>query len=130
MTTPTIPAKHTAAYRAGAYLHANGPKSQTDLLCAIDFGSPSKARDCLQRAIRSGWLVVTAGDAITLGDLAHAHFTDLGAEEPKYVGQIVPPRSVNLMDRPAYVPERRIVRRDAMDNSLAAMPSKFHRELP
>lgn len=49
--------------------------------------------------------------------------------EPAPTGRVAEPRCINLMDRPAYVPPKRFVRPDAMDNSLAAMPSHFGKDL-
>lgn len=122
------PTKSNAHYKAGEYLHAHGPQDERALLDAVSFGfQPAVAKDNLQRAIQIGWLKVLGDGRIDLSREARVHFE---GEPVKPVGQMAGPRIINVMDRKPYVPPKRMVRPDALDNSLAAIPSFYGKARP
>lgn len=132
MTTPItgqarIPRKYDVIYKAAQYIFEYGPQADVDLFLAIDFGPRAFYREKLQRAFACQWLVQTP-EGVDITELAREHFAG-PMPKTEYVGQMAGPRFVDVMNRPAYVPPRRLVRVDAFDNSLAAMPSKFWKDL-
>lgn len=133
MTTPItgharIPRKYDVIYKAAQYIFEYGPQADVALFQAIDFGPREYYREKLRRAFSCQWLVQTP-EGVDITELAREHFA---GPMPKieYVGQMAGPRFVDLMNRPAYVPPRRLVRADALDNSLQAMPSHYGKGNP
>jgi hypothetical protein len=127
MTTPRIPGRDTAPYKAAQYLYEEGPKSERDLLQAVDFGVSYKERDNLQRAIRSGWLVTTPDGRIVCSDVALDHF-DTRPTVEKYIGTPAGPRIIDVMNRPPYKPAKPLRRADALDCSVRAIPSFYGKD--
>lgn len=120
--TPRVPRQSQASYKA-AQLLLSGPMAERELFAAIDFGpKPCLRNEALTRAIDTGWLVRNH-DLIDLTEFAREHFED--APKPVFVGKAAEPRSINVMDRPAYVPPKRLPRDDEPDWSLRARPSFF-----
>jgi hypothetical protein len=132
MTTPKqIPPHNSARYKAGELIYREGAKTEVELLAAINFDRRAGyARNNLQSAIEGGWLRQEKSGRIDISHRARVHYEESAPaaqpEAPK--GQVAEPRFINLMDRPAYKPAKPFRRADALDNSLAAMPSKFHKE--
>lgn len=131
-----IPPRNAARYQAGEIIHRDGSKSEAEILALVNFGGkPTAQRENLQRAIASGWLVSVAG-VVSCGATATAHYQTQTRKAAPVVstGLPVPPRFINLMDRPElsrkYIPSRRGPRADALDNSLAVMPSHFGKGNP
>lgn len=107
----TIPASHSAHYKAAQHLFQHGPMSERDLRTAISFGHRSSAAaDNLQRAITKGWLVTTGDGLIKCSDLALDHFES--KPQQKYVGKVAAPRQIDVMSRPTYQPPKRVIRAD------------------
>jgi hypothetical protein len=111
MTAPqSHPHRNSAAYKASEYLFREGPKTERELLAAVDFGMAYEAPNRLQASITSGWLTTTSTGTIACGARAVEHF----AERPKkYVGQKAEPRQVDVMHRKPYRTPARFVRGDA-----------------
>lgn len=110
MKTNRIPRPSQASYKAAELIHRDGPMLERDLFALVDFGARvSNRAAAMSRAIDSGWLV-RIDDHIVLSDFARDYMNSKPTEV--YVGQIVPPRSINLMTRPPYKSKPRIPRAD------------------
>jgi hypothetical protein len=118
--TTGILQRASAAYKVGEYLHKNGPQTEEQLFAAVRFGTRQgdRARR-LQDAIIDGWLTTTPSGLINLTDAARKHFEQA---KPPYVGKVAEPRSINMMERPAWVPPKRIVRDDVPAWSVRVKP--------
>lgn len=142
----SIPPHNAPRFKAGQLIHREGPKTAAELFAAIYFGkNASTARDNLRQSIGTGWLVDVAG-VISCSAAATAYYKARANEidggklsrlpdpEPEPTGQKVPPRVGDLLYGPElsrkYIPNRRGPRLDALDNSLATMPSFYSKALP
>lgn len=118
-----IPQRASAAYKAGEYLHKNGAQTEEELFAAVKFGTrPCDRARRLQDAIIDGWLTTTPSGLINLSDAARKYFEQA---KPRYVGKVAGPRQINLMDRPPYVPPKRMVRDDVPAWSIRAKPTFY-----
>lgn len=114
MTTqiPSVPYRNSAAYKSGELIYHTGPKTEADLFSAIGFGSRDHIRrQKLDEAIETGWLMRLPGYQLDLTDFARAYFDD-EAPETRPMGKVAEPRSINLMNRQAYKPPKRLPRDD------------------
>lgn len=86
--TPRIPKANIAAYKAGAMIYKEGPKTEVELFQAIDFGTPGNRASKIANAIAGGWLI-DIGGKIGIGEFARKHFAGEDEEPaPAYVGQV------------------------------------------
>lgn len=111
--------RNGTSYAAGQHLHKVGPLTERELFAAVQFGGLNVvAADVLQRALTSGWLVVSADGKIDISSFARAHYDEVAGESaPKYVGQIAAARQqADVFARPAlskkYIPNPRGTRQD------------------
>jgi hypothetical protein len=119
-----IPQRASAAYKAGEYLHKNGPQTEEELFAAVKFGTrPGDRARRLQDAIIDGWLTTTPNGLVALTDAARDHFAK---PKSRYVGKVALPRQIDVMNRPPYVPPKRVIRDDVPAWSVRAKPS-LHR---
>jgi hypothetical protein len=110
---------------AGVYLYRNGPTPEKDLFAALAVTlAPHLQAEVLARAIRAGWLAITADGNLDCSKAARAHYQEVFGEkviEP--VGQIAAPRRApTVYERPPlskkYIPNSRGSRQDVPDWSV------------
>lgn len=111
--------RNGTSYAAGQHLHKVGPLTERELFAAVPFGGRNVvAADVLQRALTSGWLVVSADGKIDISSFARAHYDEVAGEPaPKYVGQIAAIRQpADVFARPPlskrFMPNPRGTRQD------------------
>lgn len=123
MTAPKtnrIPDIDSDSYVAARWIYDNGPRTDVELFAAGHFGGRKSYDITLQRAITTGWLVVTERGQIACGEAALDHFD--GVEKPVWVGEKAASPSINLMTRPPlsrrHIPNPRGPRADVPDWSV------------
>lgn len=121
MTHLTMPNRPTAASRAAMLILTEGPMKRSDLFTRIDFGAKESGREsCLKRAVSAGWL--TRSEHGTLDITAEARELLATHDEleppPKLTGTVATSRMMNVYERPAYKPAKRIVRHDVPEWSI------------
>lgn len=124
-----VPGTNSAAYIAGRAIYARGPVNHEQLFSLARFGVTAGAQSSnLKKAVDNGWLVDDEG-VVRLSDRAQHYYA--GTEpEPKPMGSLATPRenvNAGLPMTARHRPDTRGRRQDAMDNSLAAMPSHYAR---
>lgn len=118
------PSRNTASYKAAALIYETGSKTEADLFSMIDFGArPDLQMATLERALETGWLRRLPDFRIALTDFALEYFET--EPEPKYVGQVAGPRSIDVMHRPAYKPPKRLPR-DSEPEWSVRVGASFH----
>jgi hypothetical protein len=128
-----VPGSKSAAYIAGRAIYARGPSSQEQVFGYARFGQSHGAEAAnLKRAIDIGWLKKQPDGFIGLSEKAQHYYA--GTEpEPKEMGSLATPRENLHAMQPLSSKHRlnpRGLRADALDNSLAAMPSHFGKVTP
>lgn len=110
----TLSKRPSAARSAALLIYAEGPKTREELYAAVDFGNqPSKRGGVLRDAVNGGWLEVREDGKYDVTFQALAMLEQENTEKPvKFVGEKAAPRSINLMNRPAYVPPPKRIPRD------------------
>lgn len=127
-----VPDPSHPSYIAAKAMLNRPPLSAQEVLALADFG-PEKTRMAkLRDALRNRWLIEIPGGRIIASEFAQDHF-DQPQPVAKFAGTTATSReNVNAM-KPLSLKHRlnpRGLRADALDNSLAAMPSHFAKVMP
>jgi hypothetical protein len=122
MTRPTIPKKSSGSYKAARLIYDTGSKTEAELGAVIDFGNERNVAISLDAAIASGWLRRLPDGRFALTDSALEYFD---SEPVKDVREIVKPRDMNLVQRAAYKPSKRVPRDDEPAWSERAVPNFY-----
>jgi hypothetical protein len=94
------PSKTSAAYLAAHYIYKHGPVTASVLFNHVQFTEKFRNREAsLERALGGGFLTELEG-FIVLTEFAREHFDAIEPPKEKYVGEIVQPRTVDVMGRP------------------------------
>lgn len=107
----------TITYRAAVAIFDNRAMSLKLLNTFVDLGDTIPKRDRnLARAIETGWLKVNRDGSVDITELARRQINEDREEATRVlVHEAVPPRQVDLLHRPAYVPPKRAMRHDVPD---------------
>lgn len=102
MITIRLPARNSSAYRAAEHIYKHGAIAPHDLFSVVQFTERlSNRMASLERALGSGFLCEVNG-LVGITEFARDHFRMHSSDQPaKYVGEVVQPRSVDVMNRPA-----------------------------
>ena len=114
----------TIAYKAVEAIVEHGPMSFPLLCACAPMGdSEFRRKHNLQRGISNGWLVMDRNGRVTATSSARKQvLEDRGsANAPQYL-EMVPPRDINLMQRPEYKPQK-VYRREGPE--WAKRPADF-----
>lgn len=103
----------TITYRAAVAIFDQGAMTQKLLHIFVNLGDTTLKRDRnLERGIETGWLTMGIDGMIDVTEVARRQISE-DREEAKrvLVPETVPPRQVNVLDRPAYKAPK-VYRRD------------------
>lgn len=126
-----VPAPDHPSYIAAKAMLHSGPLRPEQVFELADFGPIRNRLARLNPTIDSGWLQYVPGGRLIVSQFAVDHF-NTKPPAPKWEGEVVPPREP-MPFKPMsakHRPDTRGRRPDAMDNSLAAMPSHWAKAQP
>lgn len=107
----------TITYRAAVAIFDNGTMPLKLLQSLVDMGDTINKRDRnLERAIETGWLGMDLYGCVEITEVARRQIKEDREEATRVlIPETVPPRQVNLLNRPAYAPPKRAIRQDIPD---------------
>lgn len=107
----------TITYRAAVAIFDLGPMPVHLLNVHARLGSaPSIVYRNLERAIETGWLEIDRGGIVSVTEIGRRQIMEDRDEAKRVlITAPVPPRQVNLLNRPEYKPAKRVVRQDVPD---------------
>lgn len=80
-----IPARHTAAFKAGLAIYEGAPMIEAELFQHVSYcRRPSNRRRFITDCLESNWLI-RSGDKIDLSPAARAHLGQQGEDQPEPV---------------------------------------------
>ncbi len=100
--------RNGTSYAAGQHLHKVGPLTERELFAAVPFGGQNVvAADVLQRALTSGWLVVSADGKIDVSSFARAHYDEVAGESAPIISRSLQPgmKTVWPLSAPPVAPK-------------------------
>jgi len=107
----------TITYRAAVAIFDLGPMPIHLLNAHARLGGvPNILYRNLERAIETGWLVMDRDGIVNVTEIGRRQIIEDRDEAKRVlIAEPVPPRQVNLLHRPAYVPPKRAIRQDVPD---------------